>query len=171
MKNMGILRVLHSCGGPKSGTWWLGPQIRFQSFHIKVRKWDLVLKNPSCASEMGQWQVTSNTNREPKVDGKWTWWTWFLLEIVFTRSQNVINSRIIKAHGQFIWDTLVYIWMGHRRYGTWTVARSAKLEVPTISGYLEVSWNGGTPKSSIYRFSIINQPAIGEPPLETSICI
>ena len=27
------------------------------------RKWDLVLKNSSCASEMGQWQVTSNTNR------------------------------------------------------------------------------------------------------------
>ena len=171
-EKMGILRVLHSCGGPKSGTRWLGPQIQFQSFHIKVRKWDLVLKNPSCASEMGQWQVTSNTNREPKVDGKWTWWTWFLLEIVFTRSQNVINSRIIKAHGQFIWDTSVYIWMGHRRYGTWTVARSAKLEVPTISGYLEVSWNGGTPKSSIYGFSIKNQPAIREAPLlETSICI
>ena len=56
--------------GPKVGLGDLDPKIRFQSFHIKVRKWDLVLKNSSCASEMGQWQVTSNTNSEPKVDGK-----------------------------------------------------------------------------------------------------
>ena len=30
--------------------------------------------------------------------------------------------------------------------------------------HLRVSWNGGAPKSSIFRFSILNHPAIGVPP-------
>ena len=45
------------------------------------------------------------------------------------------------------------------------------LKSPTYFGYMEVSWNGGTPKSSILiGFPVINHPAIGVPPFqETSI--